>query len=64
MNAFRTAVAVLLSTVVVSHVDAADRKTIKIATEGAFPPWNAVDADGKAIGFDIDVGRELCRMQN
>lgn len=61
MNAFRTALAVLLSTVVVSHVDAADRKTIKIATEGAFPPWNAVDADGKAIGFDIDVGRELCR---
>ncbi len=33
---------------------------MKIATEGAFPPWNAVDSSGKAVGFDIDVGMALC----
>ncbi len=34
--------------------------TLKIATEGAFPPWNAVDASGQIVGFDIDVGKALC----
>ncbi|AYD04872.1 lysine/arginine/ornithine ABC transporter substrate-binding protein [Neorhizobium sp. NCHU2750] len=35
-------------------------KAITIATEGAFPPWNAVDTAGQPIGFDIDVGKALC----
>lgn len=39
---------------------AAEQKTIRIATEGAFPPWNAIDITGKPIGFDIDVGQALC----
>ena len=39
---------------------AQESRTIKIATEGAFPPWNAVDTSGKVIGFDIDVGNALC----
>lgn len=39
---------------------AEDGRTIKIATEGAFPPWNAVDTSGKPTGFDIDVGLALC----
>lgn len=45
-----------------AHAD--DRATIKIATEGAFPPWNAVDTSGEPIGFDIDVGMELCARAN
>lgn len=40
---------------------AMDRKTITIATEGASPPWDAIEADGKLVGYDIDVGNELCR---
>lgn len=39
---------------------AAEQKPIRIATEGAFPPWNAVDTTGKPVGFDIDVGQALC----
>ncbi|TCM50671.1 amino acid ABC transporter substrate-binding protein (PAAT family) [Rhizobium sp. PP-F2F-G48] len=38
----------------------AQDRTITIATEGAFPPWNAVDTNGAPIGFDIDVGKALC----
>lgn len=38
----------------------ADEAKVKIATEGAFPPWNAIDSGGKVIGFDIDVGMALC----
>ncbi|WEO75420.1 transporter substrate-binding domain-containing protein [Agrobacterium vitis] len=35
-------------------------RLIKIATEGAFPPWNAVDPSGNAIGFDVDAGKAIC----
>jgi octopine/nopaline transport system substrate-binding protein len=34
---------------------------ITIATEGSSPPWSSTDATGKLIGYDIDVGTELCR---
>ena len=35
-------------------------KTIRIATEGAYPPFNYTNADGSLAGFDIDVANALC----
>ena len=35
---------------------------IKIGTEGAYPPWNAKDASGKLIGFEVDLAFELCKI--
>src|SRR3546814_9659218 len=46
---------------IASLAHAQDGKSIRIATEGAFPPWNAIDTTGKPIGFDIDVGTALCQ---
>jgi len=46
---------VLLSTTVL-----ADK--IKIGTEGAYPPWNAKDASGNLIGFEVDLAKELCTI--
>jgi octopine/nopaline transport system substrate-binding protein len=40
---------------------AGDRMSIVIASEGASPPWDFVTGSGELKGFDIDVGRELCR---
>lgn len=37
---------------------AADK--IRIATEGAWAPFNYIDADGKPQGFDVDIARALC----
>ena len=34
--------------------------TLKIGTEGGYPPWSMVDASGKVMGFDADVGDALC----
>ncbi|WP_244575244.1 transporter substrate-binding domain-containing protein [Rhizobium sp. 11515TR] len=43
---------------------AEQRTAITIASEGASPPWDFIDASGALVGFDIDVGQELCtRMQ-
>jgi len=36
-------------------------KKVRVATEGAYPPWNATDPSGKLHGFDIDVMNEVCR---
>ena len=34
---------------------------VRIATEGAYLPWNGQDASGKLIGFEIDLAAELCK---
>jgi len=34
--------------------------TIRIATEGAFPPFNTIDAEGNPQGFDVDIANALC----
>lgn len=37
---------------------------LKIGTEGAYPPFNFVDAAGKVGGFDVEIGLALCaKMQ-
>ena len=34
--------------------------SIKIGTEGAYPPWNAKDESGKLIGFEVELAKWLC----
>lgn len=34
--------------------------TIKIATEGAYPPFNGKDASGELVGFDVDIAKAMC----
>jgi arginine/ornithine transport system substrate-binding protein len=33
---------------------------IRVATEGAYEPFNWVDKDGKLKGFDVDIANALC----
>ncbi len=45
-------------------VSAAATEKIRIGTEGAYPPFNQIDAQGRLVGFDIDIARALCdKMQ-
>lgn len=36
-------------------------KTIRIATEGAYAPWNFLDDKGKLAGFEVVLGNALCK---
>src|SRR5690625_543633 len=39
---------------------AAQDEVVRIGTEGAYPPFNFIDADGNPAGFDIDIAEALC----
>ncbi|HUH50338.1 MAG TPA: ABC transporter substrate-binding protein [Mycoplana sp.] len=38
----------------------ASAETLKIGTEGAYPPFNFQDTSGKLDGFDVEIGLALC----
>jgi len=38
--------------------------SIKIGTEGAYPPWNSKDASGNLIGFEVELANALCEIMN
>ncbi|WP_299396600.1 ABC transporter substrate-binding protein [Pelagibius sp.] len=40
--------------------EAKDWKKVRIGVEGAYPPFSQVTADGKLVGFDIDIANALC----
>ena len=39
----------------------ANAKTIRIGTEGAYPPWNNLNSAGELEGAEIDFGNEACK---
>jgi len=42
----------------------ANAKSIRIGTEGAYPPWNSLNAAGELEGAEIDFGNEACKRMN
>jgi len=46
---------------VAGAAEAKDWKKVKIATEGAYEPWNFTDASGKLVGFEVDFANDLCK---
>lgn len=48
----------VLALAMLSAAKAEDR-TVKIATEGVYPPFNYVEG-GKLTGFDVDIANALC----
>ncbi|WP_299624845.1 ABC transporter substrate-binding protein [Pelagibius sp.] len=45
-----------------AQADAKDWKKVRIGVEGAYPPFSSVTADGKLVGFDIDIANALCEQ--
>ena len=43
-------------------LSSAQADSIRIGTEGAYPPWNSKDTSGNLIGFEVDLAKELCAI--
>lgn len=56
----KIAVLALAMAVAATPVMAKEWTKVRVASEGAYPPWNAIDPSGKLVGFDIDVMNEVC----
>ncbi len=55
-------VGVLLALAAAGTASAQD--TIRIGSEGAYPPWNLTRPDGTLGGFEIDLANALCQHMN
>ena len=44
-----------------SFATIANAKSIRIGTEGAYPPWNNLNSAGELEGAEIDFGNEACK---
>ena len=51
----------LLAISMLSFTTIANSKSIRIGTEGAYPPWNNLNASGELEGAEIDFGNEACK---
>lgn len=39
----------------------ADEKVVRIATEGAYAPWNFSGPNGTLLGYEMDLAQDLCK---
>jgi lysine-arginine-ornithine-binding protein len=53
--------ALLFSAVLLPFGARAEALKLRIATEGANPPFSTIDSDGKLEGFDVDIANALCQ---
>ncbi|MEM7442784.1 MAG: transporter substrate-binding domain-containing protein [Pseudomonadota bacterium] len=56
----KTLLGIAAAALVASASAAHAQDVLRIGTEGAYPPWNATDASGALIGFEIELGLALC----
>jgi polar amino acid transport system substrate-binding protein len=54
-----TALALILGT-----QTALAQQVVRMGTEGAYPPFNFINEANQLVGFEIDLGNELCRRAN
>jgi polar amino acid transport system substrate-binding protein len=60
MTLFRKAALAAIAAFAALATANAQAQDIKIGTEGAYPPWNNLNAKGELEGFEIDFGNAVC----
>ncbi|WP_193014167.1 MULTISPECIES: arginine ABC transporter substrate-binding protein [Gammaproteobacteria] len=55
--------AALLTSITFSAT-AAEKETIRFATEATYPPFEMIDANNQIVGFDVDLANAMCAKIN
>lgn len=64
MSIKRLIAAAVAAVALATAANAADKMKLTVATEGAYPPYNLVAADGTLQGFDVDFAHAICEKIN
>ncbi|MEO1694342.1 MAG: transporter substrate-binding domain-containing protein, partial [Pseudomonadota bacterium] len=57
----KLSLAVAAAAMFAAPLAAKEWKEVRIATEGAYKPWNFKDSAGKIIGYEVDLANDLCK---
>ncbi len=60
LRLFLRRIVFILCAALAASAAAAQQTKLRIATEGANPPFSTIDANGDVQGFDVDIARALC----
>jgi lysine-arginine-ornithine-binding protein len=64
MSLIQRALFVLFCSLVALPAVAKDWKTVRIGTEGTYPPFNFLDENSRFQGFEIELANALCARMN
>src|SRR5258707_3561805 len=61
MKAMLATLTVALLAVSSGNAIAKDWPTVRFGVDASYPPFESKGSDGKLVGFDIDLGNEICK---
>lgn len=64
MKKLIAAIAIAALAVSAGVAQAKDWSTIRFGVDASYPPFESKGPDGKLVGFDIDLGNEICKRLN
>ena len=64
MKKILAALTVALLAVSAGGAYAKDWSTVRFGVDASYPPFESKGPDGKVMGFDVDLGNEICRRLN
>jgi len=56
--------AILALSVLAAQAQAQEQRTIRIAMDATYPPFESLDPSGQIVGFEKDIGEALCERMN